>query len=97
MKQTHGLSPTTLIFLALISFSSYKKSATANKVSASSSSNATTYTLVWSDEFNGTSVNTADWNFETGGGGWGNNEKEYYQAANATVSNGNLVMPKNNA
>ncbi|HEU4902487.1 MAG TPA: glycoside hydrolase family 16 protein, partial [Flavisolibacter sp.] len=27
-----------------------------------------------------------------GGGGWGNNEKQYYQAANATVSNGNLVI-----
>ncbi|HYK47234.1 MAG TPA: glycoside hydrolase family 16 protein [Parafilimonas sp.] len=92
MKKAHALSGTTLIFLALISFSSCKKSATENKVSVASSSNATTYTLVWSDEFNGTSVNTADWNFETGGGGWGNNEKEYYQAANATVSNGNLVI-----
>lgn len=49
-------------------------------------------TLVWSDEFNGTSVNTSNWTFETGGGGWGNNEKEYYQAANATVANGNLVI-----
>lgn len=49
-------------------------------------------TLVWSDEFNGTSVNTSNWTFETGGGGWGNNEKQYYQAANATVANGNLVI-----
>jgi beta-glucanase (GH16 family) len=49
-------------------------------------------TLVWSDEFNGTSVNTSNWVFETGGGGWGNNEKQYYQSANATVSNGNLVI-----
>jgi beta-glucanase (GH16 family) len=53
---------------------------------------ATTYQLVWSDEFDGSAVNTANWNFETGGGGWGNNEQEYYQAANATVSNGNLVI-----
>src|SRR5438309_4752780 len=52
----------------------------------------TTYQLVWSDEFDGTTVNTNNWTFETGGGGWGNNEKEYYQAANATVSNGNLVI-----
>src|SRR6478736_10140482 len=51
-----------------------------------------TYTLVWSDEFDGNQVNTSNWNFETGGGGWGNNEKEYYQASNATVSNGNLVI-----
>jgi beta-glucanase (GH16 family) len=51
---------------------------------------AQTYQLVWSDEF--TSGIGPDWNFETGGGGWGNNEKEYYQAANASVSNGSLVI-----
>lgn len=51
-----------------------------------------TYQLVWSDEFNGTSVDPNNWVFETGGGGWGNNELEYYQAANATVTNGNLVI-----
>jgi beta-glucanase (GH16 family) len=34
--------------------------------------------LVWSDEFN--SINTGTWNHETGGGGWGNNEREYYTA-----------------
>jgi beta-glucanase (GH16 family) len=48
------------------------------------------YTLVWSDEFNGTSVDANNWNFETGPGV--NNEKEYYQAANAAVANGNLVI-----
>ena len=37
-------------------------------------------TLVWSDEFN--SINTATWNHEVGGGGWGNNEREYYTAGN---------------
>jgi beta-glucanase (GH16 family) len=50
------------------------------------------YALVWSDEFDGTSVDTSKWNFEKGGGGWGNNEREYYQSNNATVSNGNLVI-----
>ena len=33
-------------------------------------------TLVWADEFD--SINTANWNHEVGGGGWGNNELEYY-------------------
>ncbi|WP_143305240.1 family 16 glycosylhydrolase [Chitinophaga vietnamensis] len=51
---------------------------------------AATYNLIWSDEFNGTSVDGNKWQFETGPGV--NNEKEYYQAANATVSNGNLVI-----
>jgi len=52
---------------------------------------ATSYQLVWSDEFNGTSVNTANWTMETGNPGV-NEEEEYYQASNATVSNGNLVI-----
>lgn len=51
-------------------------------------------TLVWSDEFNGTSVNTANWTFEIGRGvnGWGNQELEYYRAENATVSGGMLLI-----
>ena len=51
---------------------------------------AQNYQLVWSDEFNG-SIGP-DWVFETGGGGWGNNEKQFYQQQNASVSNGNLVI-----
>lgn len=50
------------------------------------------WALVWSDEFNGSSVNTSNWNFETGAGGWGNNEQQYYRAQNATVSGGNLII-----
>lgn len=53
---------------------------------------AATWQLVWSDEFDSNAVNTSNWNFETGGGGWGNNEQEYYQANNATNADGNLVI-----
>jgi len=49
------------------------------------------YTLIWSDEFNGTSIDTTKWTFETGNPNV-NNEREYYQAANATETNGNLVI-----
>lgn len=43
-------------------------------------------TLVWSDEFN--NINTANWTFETGGGGWGNNELQYYtNGQNAFIQN----------
>jgi hypothetical protein len=50
--------------------------------------------LVWQDEFNGTSLNELDWNYETGTGssGWGNNELQNYRTANTTVSNGRLVI-----
>jgi beta-glucanase (GH16 family) len=34
--------------------------------------------LVWSDEFNTASLNTGIWNYETGAGGWGNNELQTY-------------------
>jgi len=50
------------------------------------------YQLVWSDEFNNNAVDTTNWNFEIGGQGWGNHEQEYYQPANATVHDGNLVI-----
>jgi len=54
-------------------------------------SRAVTYTLVWSDEFDGTSVNSSKWNNITGNPGV-NNEKEYYQPANTAVTGGNLVI-----
>lgn len=50
------------------------------------------YKLVWSDEFDGNSINTANWNFEIGGHGWGNHEQEYYQPGNATLNDGYLVI-----
>ncbi|MCU7549704.1 family 16 glycosylhydrolase [Chitinophagaceae bacterium LB-8] len=54
------------------------------------------YTLVWNDEFSGTTLDANIWNFETGNGsnGWGNNELEYYtnSTKNAFVSNGNLII-----
>jgi len=56
--------------------------------------NAQSWNLVWSDEFNGNSVNTNDWNFDTGGSGNGNNELEYYTSggANTSVANGILTI-----
>lgn len=52
------------------------------------------YTLVWADEFNGTELNTNDWNYETGNHGWGNNELQNYVSGtkNAFISNGKLVI-----
>ncbi len=49
--------------------------------------------LVWSDEFEGTSVDTSKWRFETGDHGWGNNEWQDYKPlehGNTTVSDGLL-------
>ncbi len=62
-----------------------------------SSPGMATYSLVWSDEFNGTTLDTNNWAPDIGTGcpnlcGWGNNELEYYRAENVTVSGGNLVL-----
>src|SRR3989442_4388032 len=50
--------------------------------------------LVWHDEFDGAALDTTHWVRETGGGGWGNNELEFYtnRAENARVENGALVI-----
>lgn len=57
---------------------------------------APNWNLVWSDEFNGTSLNRSNWTPEigTGSGGWGNNELQYYtdRAQNVQVTGGNLVI-----
>jgi beta-glucanase (GH16 family) len=54
------------------------------------------YTLAWSDEFSGSSLDANAWNYEigNGSGGWGNNELEYYTNTpkNVFVSNGNLII-----
>ena len=50
------------------------------------------WTLVWSDEFNGTALDTTVWNYDLGAGGWGNSESECYQQQNATVAGGYLTI-----
>lgn len=50
-------------------------------------------TLVWSDEFDGSSVNQDYWTFETGASGWGNSELQNYTAGdNAEVVDGKLII-----
>ena len=54
--------------------------------------------LIWNDEFNGTSLNIDKWTQDRGTGalvglnGWGNNELQYYQEQNTTISNGTLKI-----
>lgn len=52
------------------------------------------YQLVWSDEFEGTTLDESVWTIQTGGGGWGNQEKQYYtnRKENIRVENGNLII-----
>ncbi|MBB2145021.1 family 16 glycosylhydrolase [Pedobacter sp. LMG 31464] len=52
-------------------------------------------TPFWADEFDYTGLPaTAKWDYDLGGSGWGNNEKEYYTnaLANASVADGKLSI-----
>jgi len=51
--------------------------------------------LMWSDEFSGAGpLDASKWMYDTGGGGWGNNELENYTTStdNVTQNGGNLVI-----
>jgi len=54
--------------------------------------------LVWSDEFDGDSLDSTIWEAQLGEGAeygltrWGNNEQQWYLAENATVSDGTLKI-----
>ncbi len=57
--------------------------------------------LVWQENFNGTTLNEKNWNFELGDGcpnicGWGNNEKQIYTNENYIVANGKLTITAKN-
>ena len=40
------------------------------------------YSLIWEEEFDGSSLDLSVWNYETGASGWGNNESQYYRSGN---------------
>ncbi len=53
--------------------------------------------LIWSDEFEGSAIDSSKWGYDTGRGnpaGWGNSELEYYtdRPENARVENGKLII-----
>ena len=54
------------------------------------------WSLVWSDEFNGTVIDETKWSYEIGTGnwGWGNGEAQYYtdNSSNSYISDGKLVI-----
>lgn len=76
MKRLVAFIMTIALVVAGINF-------TPKQVEASiySSQGSSSWSLVWSDEFNqtaGTGVNTNYWQYDTGAGGWGNNELQTY-------------------
>lgn len=72
--------------------------AIAAGVVVASSQGSADAAVVWAEEFNGAArqgVDTARWNFDTGGGGFGNQELQYYNSGTSNVyqdGQGNLVI-----
>lgn len=52
------------------------------------------WNLIWHDEFDGQKINSQNWTYDLGAGGWGNGESQFYTSRpeNARIENGNLVI-----
>lgn len=89
MKKVAAVILAVAIIFGSISF--YNADSSTEQVKA-----ATAWNLVWSDEFNGTSLDKNTWSYEIGNGnwGWGNGEVEYYtdRTDNVNVSDGTLQI-----
>lgn len=92
-KLTGKIIKTTAIAIMLMAVSS-----TITTICTKASTQSDMYKLVWSDEFNGSELDTSIWNYNYGNGdnvaGWGNNELEYYtdDKSNVKVQNGSLII-----
>src|SRR4051812_7542772 len=92
MRQAKAVAVTAYLTAVLISCAS------ASSPSTGSTPASTIWTLVWSDEFDGAAGSSFDatkWVAETGGGGWGNQEREYYTTRSENIAldgNGHLVI-----
>ena len=85
---------TLLLFIAACASAGSSNSASVTTPPSSTPS----WTLVWSDEFDGpagSSFDRAKWVAETGGSGWGNQEREFYTTRTENIAldgNGHLVI-----
>ncbi len=81
------------LVLCGITFTPNNKS---NVSAAVADPSASGWTLQWSDEFNGSSLDTSVWGYDVGRGdnGWGNAESQYYtsRTSNVAVTDGNLKI-----
>ena len=84
--------------LCLTALAACASSAVSPKAVDSAPITPPTWTLVWSDEFDGpagASFDQAKWVAEIGGSGWGNQEREFYTTRPENIAldgNGNLVI-----
>jgi beta-glucanase (GH16 family) len=76
-----------LSIVGLVLFAIPKRAAAQCGTTAATGS--VTWTTAWCDEFNGaanSAISSANWTYDTGGGGWGNNELETYCAPTSNTA-----------
>lgn len=103
MKKTLALLLSAMMVLPAASIAAPKDKTGNNDLNLKQ--NKSEWTLVWSDEFNGTEIDRSKWTYDIGNwivdengngitSGWGNNEKEYYtdSSENSFIDDGKLVI-----
>jgi beta-glucanase (GH16 family) len=84
-----------LLVLAILTACSTPTAIPATPTPApTSTSESPGWELVWQDEFDGPTLNPEYWIAETGAGGWGNNELQYYtdRPENLRLQDGQLII-----
>jgi beta-glucanase (GH16 family) len=88
IRHTHAV--TNIALLSLLSVLLFAKpTAAVAQCGTTPPTGSVTWTTNWCDEFNGaanSTINPANWTYDTGGGGWGNNELEVYCAPTSNTS-----------
>ncbi len=83
------IKPIYYLFALAMLFSSFTSCTESSSEPAEPS-----YQLIWSDEFDGTEINSDNWTHAIGGTGWGNSELQYYtdRSENSRVEDGHLII-----
>ena len=88
------MKKTTSGLLALLLFCGMLRVSLAENADPGYDTGSLGYELVWADEFDAEGLpDPSRWAFNTGGGGWGNGELQYYMPkGNASIENGVLII-----
>ena len=98
MKKTNTFTLFYAILIGLSSLSCSSSDDAGNQNNTSSNpvvieGSGNNDVLVWSDEFDGNgAINSQFWNYETGGGGWGNQEVQVYSTSSTNIVKENGIL-----
>lgn len=98
MKKTISINLSLIYFLSLILFLTALTYCSEDNSPVEQGPDTSTkiegYTLIWNDEFDGSSIDNSKWNHEVNANGGGNNELQYYTARpeNSYLQDGKLFI-----